>query len=53
MTSMLMVPTLGTSDSLAAGIIYVIAIGIAIYYLWQCHKMNCNLKNELNEKKES
>jgi hypothetical protein len=40
------------SDSIAAGIIYVIAIGFAIYYLWQCHKIERNLKTESREKKE-
>jgi len=52
MMHMSMVPIPGISDSLAAGIIYVIAIGIAIYYLWQCHKIERNLKIESKEKKE-
>lgn len=52
MMHMPVVPILGISDSLAAGIIYVIAIGFAIYYLWQCHKVERNLKIESREKKE-
>lgn len=39
------------SDSLAAGIIYVIAIGVAIYYLWDCHKINRNLKSTYKREK--
>ena len=52
MTRMSMVPIPGISNSLAAGIVYAIAIGFAIYYLWQTHKMERNLKIEQEEKKE-
>lgn len=48
---MLMVPTAGISDSLAAGIIYLIAIGVAIYYLWDCHKIDRNLKSTYKREK--
>jgi len=51
MTHMSMVPILGISDSLAAGIIYVIAIGFAIYFLWDTHKINRTLKNEYKREK--
>lgn len=39
------------SDSIAAGIIYVIAIGFAIYFLWDTHKINRTLKNKYKREK--
>ena len=40
------VVTPGTSNSLAAGIVFVIAIGFGIYYLWDNEKLMRTLKNE-------
>lgn len=34
------------SNSLAAGIVFVIAIGFGIYYLWDNEKLMRTLKNE-------
>lgn len=39
------------SNSLAGGIIYVIAIGFGIYYLWQSYKLERNLKTEYEREK--
>ena len=44
-------PVAKISNSLAAGVIYVIAIGFAIYFLWDTHKINRTLKNEYKREK--